>query len=110
MPTNTFISTKVHVKVDRPIGSKHPQWGHTYPLNYGYVPGTMGKDGEPIDAYILGVTKPIEEFNGTCIAVIHRLQDEDKLVVAPEGQNYSNEEIIEQTIFQEKYFRSTILR
>jgi len=110
MLISTFIGTRIDVKIDRPVGSKHPQWELIYPLNYGYVPETMGKDGEPIDAYVLGITKPIKEFNGVCIAVIHRLQDEDKLVVAPEGQNYSNEQIMELTNFQEKYFESVIIR
>ena len=110
MPFRAFIGTRVNVKIDRPIGSKHPQWEFRYPLNYGYVLGTMGEDGEPIDAYVLGVTTLLEEFSGVCIAVIHRFQDEDKLVVAPEGQNYSDERIAELTDFQEKYFRSVIIR
>ena len=110
MPIRAFIGTRVNVKIDRPIGSKHPQWEFRYPLNYGYVLGTMGEDGEPIDTYVLGVTTPPEEFSGVCIAVIHRFQDEDKLVVAPEGQNYSDEHIAELTDFQEKYFRSVIIR
>ena len=42
--------------------------------------------------------------------MIRRFQDEDKLVVAPEGQNYSDEHIAELTDFQGKYLRSVIIR
>lgn len=62
------------------------------------------------DAYILGVNKPVEEFTGKVIAIIHRLNDvEDKWVVAPEDELYSKEQIEEQVQFQEKYFEHEIL-
>ena len=60
-----------------------------YPINYGYVPGVMALDGEEQDAYILGVDKPIKEFIGKVIAIIHRIDDvEDKWVVASEDVSY----------------------
>jgi len=44
-------------------------------------------DGEELDAYVLGVFEPLEEFVGECIAVIRRLDDnENKLVLVPEGK------------------------
>ena len=70
----------------------------------------MASDGEEQDAYILGVNKPVEEFTGEVIAIIHRLNDvEDKWVVAPEDELYSKEQIEEQVKFQEKYFDYEIL-
>jgi len=33
-----------------------------YCVNYGYIPETTAPDGEEIDAYVLGVFDPIEEF------------------------------------------------
>ncbi|MEM2112040.1 MAG: inorganic pyrophosphatase [Candidatus Bathyarchaeia archaeon] len=105
-----FIGAKVSVRIDRPLGSKHPRWRFKYPVNYGFVSEVVGKDGEPIDAYVLGIDKPLKEFNGICIAVIHRFGDEDKLVVAAEGCNYTNEQILKMTHFQEKYFKSIIIR
>ena len=46
---------------------------------------SLSPDGEEFDAYILGVDKPLDQFEGICIAVIHRLNDkDDKLVVVPE--------------------------
>ena len=47
---------RVHVVIDRPLGSVHPQYKDTvYEVNYGYVPDILGGDGEAQDAYILGV-------------------------------------------------------
>jgi inorganic pyrophosphatase len=98
--------------VDRPLGSCHPNHPEIiYSVNYGYVPSTISGDGEELDAYILGVDKPITSFFGTCIAVIKRvLDDDDKIVVAPAGASFSDNEIRRLTAFQERYFDSTIIR
>ena len=101
----------VKVTVDRPMGTYHPKHKDIYyPINYGYIEGIMASDGEEQDAYILGVNKPVEEFTGKVIAIIHRLNDvEDKWVVVPEDKLYSKEKIDEQVQFQEKYFEHEIL-
>ena len=100
----------VTVIVDRPLGSCHPDHGDIrYGVNYGYIPGVMAPDGEEQDAYILGVSRPVEQFTGRVIAVIHRFDDvEEKWVVAPEGTVFSREEIQAQVAFQERYFRTEI--
>ncbi len=106
-----FIGQPVQVTMDRPLGSAHPKHGWVYPVNYGYVPETMSPDGEELDAYVLGVTEPLEQFHGTCIAVIHRVNDnDDKLIVVPEGTHMNDEEIREAIHFQEQFFQSEILR
>lgn len=104
------LGKAVTVIVDRPLGSYHPKHNDIYyPINYGYVKGIVAQDGEEQDAYILGVHKPVEKYKGKVIAVIHRLNDaEDKWVVAEENSNYSKEEIIRQTYFQEQYFEIEI--
>ena len=104
------IGKRVSVKVDRPLGSRHPRYPDLrYPVNYGYVPGIPGGDGEEQDAYVLGVDALVERFEGRIIAVIHRLDDaEDKWVVAPAGRGFTKEEIAEATMFQERFFRSWI--
>lgn len=92
------------------MGSHHPRAGFLYPVNYGYVPDTLAPDGEPIDAYVLGVFEPVQQFTGHCIALIHRLDDDDdKLVVVPTGREYSNEQIMALTEFQERFFQSVII-
>jgi len=60
---------------------------------------------------VLGVSVPIREFTGRCIAVIHRtIDNEDKLVVAPENVEFSDEEIRALTKFPEINFESIIIR
>jgi inorganic pyrophosphatase len=108
---NQFLEKIVTVIIDRPLGSKHPKYGNIYPINYGYIKGIKAPDGEDLDAYILGVFDPVSEFKGKCIAVIHRIDDDDdKLVVVPEDINYSDEQIIALTEFQERFFNSEIIR
>jgi inorganic pyrophosphatase len=106
-----FLDKVVTVKIDRPLGSKHPKHGFVYPVNYGYVPGVVAPDGEELDAYVMGVFEPLSQFEGKCIAVIRRTdEDDDKLVVAPEGRIYSDDQIRTLTEFQERFHASVIIR
>ena len=106
-----YIGQKVSAKVDRPLNSKHPKHGFTYEVNYGYIPNTISGDGEELDCYILGVNESVEKFEGECIAVIHRTNDDDdKLIIVPKGQKITDEEIRKLTYFQEQYFESEIIR
>ena len=106
-----FLGKTVTVSIDRPLGSRHPRHGYVYPLNYGFVPGTLSPDGQELDAYALGLSEPVEEWTGRCIAIIHRIDDDDdKLIVVAEGQTYTDEQIRDLTNFQERFFTSVILR
>ena len=106
-----MIGKTVKVIVDRPLGTYHPKYKDMfYSVNYGYVSNVIAPDGEEQDAYILGVDKPLREFVGVVIAVIHRINDiEDKWVVAPEGIIFTKEEIMKKVEFQEKYFKTEII-
>lgn len=107
----TFIGKTVRVSIDRPLGSRHPDTGFVYPVNYGFLEDVPAADGDNLDAYVLGVHRPIESFSGRCIAVIQREDDDDdKLVVVPEGAHYSDAQIITMTEFQERFFKSTLSR
>ncbi len=106
-----FLGKTVTVKMDRPLGSRHPRYGFVYPINYGFVPDTLSPDGAELDAYVLGVPGPLSKFTGQCLAVIRRTDDEDdKLVVAAAGQSFTDAEIRAATLFQEQFFTSIILR
>lgn len=106
-----YIGQTLQVVIDRPLGSRHPQYGFLYPINYGSLPGVPSDDGEDLDVYVLGIFEPISNFEGECIAVIHRLNDsDDKLVVVPPGLQYTDDQIRALTEFQERWFTSTILR
>lgn len=105
-----YLGQRVRVIVDRPLGSCHPAHPDIrYPLNYGYLPGTVAGDGEPIDAYRLGPDRPVAEATGIAIAVVRRADDaEDKLVVATDGRLRTAAEIGALVAFQERFFASRI--
>ena len=111
MENKEYLEKILTIKIDRPFGTKHPKHGFIYPVNYGYVPNTISGDGEELDAYLLGVFEPLEEFEGKCIAIIHRTNDnDDKLVIVPKEKNYSDDAINALTEFQEQYFEHIIIR
>ena len=103
-----MLGKVVTVKVDRPINSVHPEHKDlVYPVNYGYIEGTLSKvDNEEIDAYILGVDEPVEDFTGKVIGIIKRVNDEEKLIVS--NKEYSKEYIMNKVNFQEQYFKSSL--
>ena len=106
-----YIGKTVEIKIDRPMGYVHRKENYslTYPVNYGYIPGVLGGDGEKIDVYLLGVNKPVYEYTARIIGVVYRHNDvEDKLVAAPDGINYTKEEIEKAVHFQEQFYNSEI--
>ena len=108
----TIIGKKVSVIIDRPLGSAHPEYqGMIYPVNYGYIREIKAGDGECQDCYVLGENKPIKRFDGIVIAIIHRKNDtEDKWIVAKDGEDITNEQILQKTAFQERYFDVELIR
>ena len=107
----SLMGKTVDITIDRPIGHIHVTKGITlhYSLNYGYLPGITGGDGEEQDVYVLGVDIPLKAVRARIIGAIRRADDnEDKLVAAPEGMRFSEEQIREATWFVEQYFDSTI--
>ena len=92
---NEYLNQKLYIKIDRPMGSKHPKYDMIYPINYGYIPNTISGD----------------DYTGTCIAIIKRLNDnDDKLIIVPDNYNLTNEEIDKEIDFVEKYFKHIIIR
>jgi inorganic pyrophosphatase len=114
MPTHDlvpYLGKQVHVVIDRPLGSHHPRHPDiTYPVNYGYLPDTVSGDGTPIDAYVLGVNSPVATHEGVVIGIVVRADDvEDKLVVAPGGLVFSQDDIAQAVAFQEQFFTSKLI-
>lgn len=105
-----YLGKTVTISIDRPLGSAHPK--HTeliYPVNYGFLPGVPGGDGEALDVYLLGVDVPVRAYTAQIVGIVHRHNDvEDKLVAAPVGMHVSAEAIADAVRFQEQYFDSTI--
>ena len=106
----SYAGKVVDIAIDRPMGSAHPAHPDMiYPVNYGYIPGTDGGDGEEMDVYLLGVAVPVEAYRARVIGMIHRKNDdEDKLVAAPDGMRFTKEEITWAVEFQERYFENNI--
>ena len=88
----------------------HTVEGHEELENFkklGYYNLLNNTNDETISIY----TKGIEQSNGKVIAIIHRTNDDDdKLIVSKEGKDYSDDAIKALTEFQEKYFKSVIIR
>ncbi len=108
---NYYLGKDVHVVIDRPVGYVHKKEKYTltYPINYGYIPGVIGGDGEELDVYVLGVTEPIGEFSGRVIGIVNREDDvEDKLVAAPVGTEFDQAEIAAAVHFQEQYYKTKV--
>ena len=106
-----YMGEYVTVMIDRPIGFHHVTKGmHLhYTVNYGFLPGVTGGDGEEQDVYVLGVSEPLEAFEGRIIGVVRRADDnEDKFVAAPDGMVFTAVQIAEKIHFVEQYFDSTI--
>lgn len=106
----SFLGKIVRISIDRPIGSAHPKYkGLIYPINYGFIPNVWSEDGEELDVYLLGLNKPKKEFTGKIIGIVYRKDDvEDKLVMAPKGMKFTQNEITEQVYFQERYYEIEI--
>lgn len=98
--------------IDRPIGSKHPNYPNTiYPINYGYTTEYMAEDNQYQDIYLLSIDYPIKTFNGVVIAVYRRDNDnEDKWILSIDESSYSDEYILNKINFQEKHFKGRLLR
>jgi len=106
-----FLGKMVTVTVDRPVGFHHVTKGiHLdYGINYGFLPGIIGGDGEEQDVYILGIPQPLETFTGRIIGAVRRRDDnEDKFIAAPDGMRFTAAQIKKEIFFVEQYFDSEV--
>ncbi len=106
-----YLGKTVTIEIDRPIGYVHHKGEKTlvYPINYGYIPGVLGGDGEELDVFLLGVDTPVSSYTGRVIGIVYRADDvEDKLVMAPVDKHFTASEIAKAVHFQEKYYDTTV--
>ena len=107
----SYLGKTVTIEIDRPIGYEHHKGSKTllYPINYGFIPGVLGGDGEELDVFLVGVDQPVSVYTGRIIGIVYRADDvEDKLIMAPEGVSFCAEEMARAVHFQEKYYQTTI--
>ncbi len=107
-----IIGKELNCIIDRPLGSFHPKHKHIkYYVNYGYVNEYKALDNEEQDIYLLGVDEAVNRFEAVVIAIIHRKDDiEDKWIIAPKGISFTDNEILRNVMFQEKYFDIELYR
>lgn len=106
-----YLGKTVTIEIDRPIGYVHIKGEKTliYPINYGYIPGVLGGDGEELDVYLMGVDHEVSSYTGRIIGIVYRADDvEDKLIMAPMGEEYSARDMARAVYFQEKYYHTTV--
>lgn len=107
----SYLGKQIKAEVDRPIGYVHTKGNKTliYPINYGYIPGVLGGDGEELDVYCLGMQNPVKSFTGKVIAIAHRADDvEDKLVACPMEDTFTAQQICREIYFQERFYETTV--
>ena len=107
----SWLGKKAHIVIDRPVGHIRRKSGYSlvYPINYGYIPGVLGGDGEYLDVYLLGVSEPVRELDCRVIGMVHRRNDvEDKLIAAPDGMRFTKAEMESAVRFQEQYYDSLV--
>ena len=107
----SYLGKTVHIGIDRPIGYVHHkgEYDLVYPINYGYIPGVLGGDGEELDVYVLGIDTPVKECTVMVIGIAHRENDvEDKLIAAPEGMSFNEKQMADAIRFQEQYYKTTV--
>lgn len=91
----------VSIIVDHKLGSVDDN-GIFYPINVGYV-NKSGYDTEKDIVYLLGVTDPVSTYDGEYIALVQCLGERDKIVCAPFGSEYSNDQIAQEISFIDPY-------
>lgn len=117
MVVNVWIKNKNNEFLisGRAESKPHPlMWettGDSVLLGEEWIDAAVREAKEELDAYLLGVFDSVERYKGKCIAVIHRTNDDDdKLIVVPDGVNYTDDQIRALTEFQERFFESVIIR
>ena len=85
-----YLNKTLEIKIDRPMGSKHPKHGFIYPVNYGYVPNTVSDDDED-DSELEEVDNTEEEssenINLENFTIGQNVEDKE-----PDYSNYKAEE------------------
>lgn len=82
-----------------------------YPINYGYIPGVLGGDGEELDVYLLGVYEPMKSpCTVQVVGAVFRSDDEeDKLLaILPAAPLPKAEDAAKEVAFQERFHTSHV--
>ena len=89
-----MLGKYVRVKITKPISSRSERHGFEYQLNFGTVEGGRQFSKNVSGAFVMGIDKPVRNFDGRVIAVISTAAD-TFLVVAPKRSRYIESQIKE---------------
>jgi len=105
MKFKEYIGQTVNIIIDSHMGTKHPKLGYYFPINFGHI------ENSKMEAFVMGVFKPIQRFTGTVIAILtENSESEIFLVVAPDGKTYTDEAILAITEFRNNIFDVVVMR
>lgn len=75
------LTTTSEIVIDRPRGSRHPKVAEAvYPLDYGYLEGTVASDGAGIDVW-MGSMRPAAVTGAVCTIDSRKRDAEVKLLI-----------------------------
>ena len=99
----SYLGKTATAEFDRPRGSiSQDRPDFVYPVNCGFIPGTESDGYGPLEVYLLGMGMPISVYTGKIIGIVrHKKDADDRLVMAPEGVVFTQNEIAEQVDFGE---------
>ena len=100
----SLIGKDVHMVITTFIGSNNK--GSVYPVNYGYIK----YNDKIIKGYLLGIYDKVLVYDGKCVGIIKRIDDNNQVIVVPKDKNYSDEQIEALIDFKEREYNHFIIR
>lgn len=107
----SYLGSIVEIHMNQPPRSIHSEndCDSVCLVNCGYICGEDGEEEERFDVYLLGVDNPPELYTAKIIGIIHREHYvKDKLIAAPLGINFSEEELERYIGFNRKFYASFV--
>lgn len=89
-----MLGRNVRIKVTHPFGSKDPESGYRYKLNFGTCTVNTDKGTVTLQSYIIGITHPVKKFEGRLIALIKRNDGTRVYVAANKNSRFVNCDIV----------------
>lgn len=95
-----MLGKYVRVRITKPVRSRNEQYGFEYLLNFGLVEGGRQFDKNIRGAYVMGIERPVRNFDGRVIAIIRYTDSSEAyLVVAPKSTHFIDAQIRKATQF-----------
>lgn len=106
---NIMLGKYVRVRVTAPMYSVNRRFGYEYKLNFGVIESSERVRFSPQNAYIMGISHPVRNFDGRVIAVIRRYGGKGVVwVVAPKSTRYIINDVRDAVSFAENVERCDI--